>query len=573
MQHRLSLDGQVAIVTGAGSGIGAAVAKGLAGLGASVVINDLSTDTRGDQTHEDSAAVVTRLISQSGGVAVPDRSSVSDPTQVADLVNTTIDRFGRLDILLNFAGIVRSLPLAECEVGDWDAVLGVHLGGHINCIRAALAVMAPAGYGRIVNVSSGAGLIRASAGNAAYGTAKRAIAALTWQIAGTVPAGVTINAISPVASTRMTEAARLERAEIQPAGALNLETLSSPEELVPLLAYICSDHGAWLNGKVFFTNGRQISAIEEPSLIEVVDVLPQWSLGDGADLLANELLAPAASTGHRGGDSIPPLRIRTHDEIDVGRSPVAAARLHGGKCLLLEYQAAEESELCQKLEGEGWKVVRAQEPWVVCPRPTPPDAFKEAATLLYQMASVMGTPDAIVISSLGRPDLEETQSDGPSAALDQILLTLRFHASYTRAAVRLSTSLPGGMVLNVTGGGCSAAVLSQALAQLTRVVQSGIDPPDLRAYCSALEGTISLDGMRELAELATFLWRHDQIGVLTGRRFVVDEGWMGMEAHPTVGFTVSTESDQWSFGHLDNVLRRLARGLAARPETGRIGSS
>jgi NAD(P)-dependent dehydrogenase (short-subunit alcohol dehydrogenase family) len=573
MQQRLSLDGQVAIVTGAGSGIGAAVARGLAGLGVSVVINDLSTDTRGDQNHEDSAAEVARLISESGGVAVPDRSSVSDPAQVANLVNTTIERFGRLDMLLNFAGIVRSAPLAQCEVADWDAVLGVHLGGHINCIQAALAVMGPAGYGRIVNVSSGAGLIRASASNAAYGTAKRAIAALTWELAGRVPVGVTINAISPVASTLMTEAARLERAQNQPAGVLNLEKLSSPEALVPLVAYICSDRGAWLNGRILFTNGRQMSAIEEPRLVEVVDVLPQWSSGDGADALATELLAPAAATDHRGGDSIPPLKIRHQDEIDVGRSPAAAARLHGGKCLLLQYDEGEESELCQNLEAEGWTVVRAQEPWVVSPRSAAPDAFKEAATLLYQMASVMGTPDAIVISSLGSLNVEETQSDGPCSALDRILRSLRFHASYTRAAVRLSTSLPGGTVLNVTGGGSIGTVLGQALAQLTRVVQAGIDPLDLRAYCSTLEGTISLGGMRELSELATFLWRHDQIGALTGRRFVVDDGWMGMEAHPTVGFTASTESDRWSFAHLDQVLQRTALGRAARPESERIGSS
>jgi NAD(P)-dependent dehydrogenase (short-subunit alcohol dehydrogenase family) len=557
----LSLDGRVAIVTGAGSGIGAAVAKGLAELGTNVVVNDLSTDTRGDRMREDSAATVARIICEGGGVAIPDRSSVADPSQVAEMIDSTINRFGRLDMLLNFAGISRSLPLAECDIADWDAVIEVHLAGHLNCIEAALSVMEPSGFGRIVNITSGAGLIRASAGNAAYGTAKRAIAALTWKLASRLPAGVTVNAISPVASTRMTEAARLERAQKQTTGALDLKGLSSPHSLVPLVAYICSDHGEWLNGKAFFTNGRQISTIEESHLTEVIEVLPQWSIGETAQTLAEDLLIPAALENHHGGDSIPPLGVRTHDDIDIGRTPATAARLHGGVCILVENQEHEESELKQSLVTEGWSVHRVQDPWVVSAKlHKEPDVFKEATTMLRQMSSVVGTPDAIVISSLGSFGRAEDEVGRGYPAKQVLIRALRFHAAYTRASLMLSLPLKGTAVLNVASAGSSSvpleSVLGQALAQLTRVVQSGVEPQVLRVYCAALNKEIAMEGTRELAELATFLWRQDKAGVLTGRPFVVGEGWVGMQSHPTIGFTASTEHAGWSFEDLERVLNR-----------------
>ncbi|MDQ1455766.1 MAG: hypothetical protein QOH28_1386, partial [Actinomycetota bacterium] len=165
------LDGRVAIVTGSGRGIGREFALCFAREGASVVVNDVGVSLDGQGTAEDPAAQVCKEISELGSKAVPNYDSVSDFDGARDIVRTAVDAFGTVDILVNNAGIVRDKTLLKMDESDFDSVVDVHLKGTFNCTRHAAEVMKEKGYGRIVNITSSAGL-RGNFGQTNYGAAK-----------------------------------------------------------------------------------------------------------------------------------------------------------------------------------------------------------------------------------------------------------------------------------------------------------------------------------------------------------------------------------------------------------------
>jgi NAD(P)-dependent dehydrogenase (short-subunit alcohol dehydrogenase family) len=199
----LEFEGKVALVTGAGGGLGRAHALALAERGAAVVVNDLGTDLAGDSDTKSPADDVVDEITSRGGIAVPNTDSVSDVAGCERMVSTALESFGRLDIVVNNAGILDEVPLAQSTPDHVRRVIDTHLIGAMNVIRAAWDVLAASGAGRIVNTSSGA--IFGSAAGTAYQAAKAGIIAVTKSAAiSGESVGTKVNAILPTAYTRMT---------------------------------------------------------------------------------------------------------------------------------------------------------------------------------------------------------------------------------------------------------------------------------------------------------------------------------------------------------------------------------
>ena len=173
------LDDRVAVVTGAGGGIGREIALCLASEGARVVVNDLGTTLDGAGTAQGPAAETCQMIEDAGGKAVPNGESVADFDGAGRIVAQAVDTFGSIDILVNNAGIVRDRTLVKMTSEDYDAVVAVHQKGTFNCSRHAAVHMRDAGYGRIVNITSSAGL-RGNFGQSNYGAAKAAIMGMTF---------------------------------------------------------------------------------------------------------------------------------------------------------------------------------------------------------------------------------------------------------------------------------------------------------------------------------------------------------------------------------------------------------
>ncbi|HLG01699.1 MAG TPA: SDR family NAD(P)-dependent oxidoreductase [Acidimicrobiia bacterium] len=237
------LKDRVAIVTGAGRGIGREFALCLAREGASVVVNDLGSGLDGAGADGDPAAQVVKEIEAEGGRAAASFDSVSDFDGAARIVQTALDAFGRVDILVNNAGIVRDRTLLKMEEDDFDAVVGVHMKGTFNCTRHAAPHMKEQGYGRIINVTSQAGL-RGNFGQTNYGGAKAAIMGMTFVWALELGRyGITVNAMSPAGATRMT-AALFERAGTEPPPEQN------PALNAPLVAFLASERAGHVNGQI-----------------------------------------------------------------------------------------------------------------------------------------------------------------------------------------------------------------------------------------------------------------------------------------------------------------------------------
>jgi len=226
-EHRF--DGRVAVVTGAGRGIGRAYARLLAARGASVVVNDLGVAVTGDGPDAGPAAAVVDEIGGAGGVAIADGSDVATTAGAEALVGTAVERFGRVDVLVNNAGIMRWAGLPDVDVDNLERHLAVHVVGTFNTIRAAWPHMVEQGYGRIVNTTSSGifGLPK----NLGYATAKGGVIGMTRSIATMAePHGIKLNLIAPVAQTRMAG-----RADDEPGSPM------SSELVAPMVAFLAHE--------------------------------------------------------------------------------------------------------------------------------------------------------------------------------------------------------------------------------------------------------------------------------------------------------------------------------------------
>ncbi|MEV0685229.1 SDR family oxidoreductase [Nocardia sp. NPDC050378] len=277
-----SLDGRVAIVTGGGNGIGAAIARRFAREGASLVINDLGTSADGVGGDEGPAKNVAQEIIAGGGRAEYDGGDVADTATGERLVAKAIDTYGKLDIVVNVAGILRDRMIFNLEEKDWDAVIRVHLKGHYSTIRPAAAYWReqrdPDAQNRIINFTSISG-IEGSPGQPNYAAAKMGIIGLTWSLARSLQRyGVTSNAISPGAATRLTGTVQSENRHTGASMVDEVSQKSSPDNVASVVAYLASERSKWLNGRVLSAAGYKVGLYNFLEEIETLERDAPWEL-------------------------------------------------------------------------------------------------------------------------------------------------------------------------------------------------------------------------------------------------------------------------------------------------------
>jgi len=294
------LEGKVAVVTGAGRGIGRGVAKLLASQGAAVVVADVGASLDGDGEDMTPAAKVVEEISELGGRAVASYHSVATIEGGANIVKTAIEQFGRLDIVVTAAGILRDRMLFNMSEQEWDDVMGVHLKGTFSVVQPASKIFKEQGSGRIVTFSSVSGLY-GYGGQANYGAAKDAIAGFTRVVAKDLARhGVTANAISPGAQTRMTDSIPdstkdMRKGEFLPAPEGTLTT--EPEQVAPMIAWLASDQAADVTGRIFHTVGNRISLMNSPEQGRSIYKAGRWTVEELAgvfpETIGMDLVNPA----------------------------------------------------------------------------------------------------------------------------------------------------------------------------------------------------------------------------------------------------------------------------------------
>jgi NAD(P)-dependent dehydrogenase (short-subunit alcohol dehydrogenase family) len=276
------LEGKVAIVTGAGRGIGQVVALGLAAEGAKVVVADLGAALDGSGANSDPAQATVAAIEAAGGEAMASTGSVADAVDVGTMVEACVARFGRVDILVNNAGIIIRNLLVDTSDEDWDRQIAVHLRGSFLCARAVIPHMTRQKWGRIINFTSASGLISIPGSNA-YTTAKSGVLAFTRLLAQElVFHGITANAIAPSAQTRMSTPSPPAVQRVR--RALGVMTSAgggadrSAGAVAAGVAYLASDEAAYVNGQVIGIGGERIDLWSEPQILATAFNDAPWSV-------------------------------------------------------------------------------------------------------------------------------------------------------------------------------------------------------------------------------------------------------------------------------------------------------
>jgi NAD(P)-dependent dehydrogenase (short-subunit alcohol dehydrogenase family) len=284
------LKDRVAAVTGAGRGIGRAVALALASEGAAVVVNDFGVAVDGSGPGGGPAQGVVDEIVAAGGRAVAGFENVATVEGGESIVKAAVDGFGRLDILVNTAGILRDRDFLGMTEEDWDAVIAVHLKGHYCTCRPAAVQMRRQRYGRIINFTSPSALLGAY-GQANFAAAKAGVVGLTRVLARELGRNaITVNALAPVAQTRLTEG-------IAQAAAISgkAPTLGTPGQVASMVAYLATEEAWNVNGKVFYVSGGSVSLAYEEDMGRVIAKEGMWSVEELAATLPRGLLSGVAN--------------------------------------------------------------------------------------------------------------------------------------------------------------------------------------------------------------------------------------------------------------------------------------
>ncbi|MFM0049348.1 SDR family NAD(P)-dependent oxidoreductase [Caballeronia grimmiae] len=287
----IRFDGKVAIVTGAGAGLGRAHALAFAERGAMVVVNDFGGARDGTGGSSDAALAVVDEIRKAGGTAIADGANVADYDQVRAMVERAAAEFGRVDILVNNAGILRDKSFAKLEMGDIKAVLDVHLMGSINCSKAVWELMREQGYGRIVMTTSSSGMY-GNFGQANYGAAKMGVIGLMNALTTEGRKNnIKVNTIAPVAATRMT-------ADILPEAMLQR---IQPERVTPAVLFLASDDAP--SKTIIAAGGGAFAAATvvetAPVLLADQDVTPEGVAAHFGEIANWSSARPYGESGHQ----------------------------------------------------------------------------------------------------------------------------------------------------------------------------------------------------------------------------------------------------------------------------------
>jgi NAD(P)-dependent dehydrogenase (short-subunit alcohol dehydrogenase family) len=514
---------RVAVVTGGGGGIGGAIAESLGSNGWFVVTVDPMVTLEGTEELPEPESTTAGRIVAAGGSARASSASVTDGEALRALFEELAAERGGLDAVVNVAGITRQSFFARGTEEDWQELLSVHLGGYLNVLEAALPLMAAAGYGRVVGVTSGSGWRAADAGG--YSSAKRAVAALTWQLGRHTPPGVTVNALSPIANTRMVAAA-LERARQEGraggGGGLTLDSMPGPDQLGPLGAHLVEDSFGWCTGQVVFASGPEAAIVDQPRLMEVVRTTGAASLRALLEaFVPRALLKAEANQASSGGGNPRFGRIFDEPAPDAVLSPAvqACAVVADGRPDLA-------APLIAALEARS----------IVCRPVAAARDFGGAAAALRAAVDRDGPVDAVVLALDAQPTTASTSTTPEWASIladhHGIVEDLHADAAWSRAAADYAALADRPVRLVTLTGAAAAAGRSraQAVAQLARVA-AGATEGRVTAFAAAVEAP-DAEAAPVVGELVGHLLTEPEAAPLAGAELVVGPGWLGLRSHP-----------------------------------------
>lgn len=286
------LEGKAALVTGAGRGIGRAVAITMAREGCAVVVNDLGTGIGGDGQDASVAQLVVDEIRAEGGRATANTESITDHAAAGRMIQQALDEFGRIDIVVNVAGILRDRMIFNMTEEEWDAVSAVHLNGTFNTVKHAAVQFRQQRSGRFINFSSVSAW--GSPGQPNYGAAKYGILGLTAVLANSMSRyNVTSNAILPYAATRMIDSTPRAQKVLEETGKLPSElaagTEGDPFNVAPMVAYLATDDAQWINGQFFGVHGTQIQLYSHWEMAAAIRAESRWDPNALAELFDETL--------------------------------------------------------------------------------------------------------------------------------------------------------------------------------------------------------------------------------------------------------------------------------------------
>jgi NAD(P)-dependent dehydrogenase (short-subunit alcohol dehydrogenase family) len=540
----------VAVVTGGGGGIGGEASLELASRGHTVVVVDTGDSVQGEPLGEPTAAEVAGRINAAGGRSMASTVSVTDRDGLRALFSSVVEDFGSLDVVVNAAGIVRFARFVETSQDDWTSVFGVHFDGYLNVLSEALPIMVTSGYGRIVALTSGVGLARTSGDGVAYGAAKRAVAALTWQLGSLVPEGISVNALSPIAATRMVREG-LERAG---AGAgprgLDLSNMPQPDHMAPAAAYLASEAFGWASGQVIFSGGPELSVIAPSRLLEVVRSEGSRDFAAALGTIVPVVLGPAeANQGTTGGSN--PRYGNVFDALPEGSIGGAS-----GHTVFVGRD--------KELAGAVGRAVRSWGKTVAVIDSGASD-FPEAERVLREAAATQAVIDSLIVEI---PADDQNEHGDGWAGLIEAHRTVKpswlAGMAWLRAAAQVFAEHPVRMIFVTDATSVAGRTTAQVIAQSARSVSERPVGNGLDVAAVSVESARDAD-LPALAALVARLAVTEDTLALRGAELVVGEGWVGVRSHPgpiaTVSFG-SIEIPDWVDGALRSVLAEARVGRA-----------
>jgi len=509
---------RVTVVTGGAAGIGAAIAEALGRQGVFVVTVDPGVALDGSPQEAGAEPTTAQRIVAAGGQARASNTSVTDAGALVTLFTGLVEESGSLDAVVNVAGISRPTGFAHGTDDDWRAVLDVHLQGYLNVLGAALPLMAAAGRGQVLGVTSGSGWRAADAG--AYSCAKRAVAALTWQLGAVAPPGVSVNALSPIAATRMVLGALARSASSgsgnAASGGVALGGLPPAEALGPVGAFLASDRFASrARGQIVFSNGAELAHVAAPHVVEVVDTTGMASLPGLLDVLGPTVLVPAEAAQQSTGGGAPRLADA------VGDDP---AQFAGARVVVATDDPAWEVAMLAALDQRGCATVTI------------------SADRAERLTEVEGRVDAVIVARGPRRSSDDADATNWATVLADhagLPSALADDAAWARAvADRAGESRQPTRVITLVDATATAGrTRAQVAAQLSRAAR-GATGDLVNAFAIGVEhpGHETID---HAAQLAAYLAGAPDARALSGAELVVTRDWLGLRSHPHPEWSVS----------------------------------